>query len=1559
MGAVSRDVIIANIAEDFVTTFKEDPYSSIHVADFLIAAERAHDVLSIIERDPQAIAIGDPIIRRQTQVRRLKLSLATCCEDGSTIDALKTILISAEAEHDDSTLKEVLEKELDLSVEFAGASLRRTVLRDPDRVEDHGSFLAQDAVRSVRAGDSVTAREQLYFHEAWLGRRRDIVEEELSDWTITDHDIAARVETILELDGPKAAFDELARWSPRDVPIRVASILIPQLAAAGKVHYIKSLLEVCPLAGPWGLLLLVPLAMMGEPVDKAAIQALLKRIRRCLIPNPGHHTNSYGDEGWEGALLDTFILACELAFKLGVDRKDVLGAVSLIIGVLEGGKKQRLYSFDVFRFDGLLRCWLLERALSNEAADIGDFVEYVKFLPPLPAPEKQHHSKGRKNKADVTQRKKLEEDRLNKLNTKIRGLFPVYSARIEILTCAKKKEPITDEQLKGLGSVALNSYDFDHDYDNVHFRNKAAQAVMGLLIVDGVEAKDLVIRASSLVKGRYGDLFTIHRLRLWKKMLYRQEEASHLVVLVAKASKEIKTLREPSSEKIEAIINLSRLVLPVSRDDSEALFTDAIGIAKEIDREAFDQIDFVSVLSERARVSEKDDRKTIAAKIFTFVSGAAERLSDHDGFPWRAAVHALTCVDDATSLAAICRWADVNFANLDETLDRFLLTALKRGIIDLETSVSLAVLIGGAHGDLRKELLSRAAVDEQKFTGIFEVLAKETLLLTCQHERLALGQRIVDQATDCSGGPWLKRLRDLLAFLPSITDRKTEDSIVVQSDSMPRLAKDSNPKKEFEFETQGVSFTTPGAIIEVLQEAKEFGLRHHDSTLLRRMRGASSSPRDRIPFLNALAGIPDDSIWPPDRIEMISETLEEWKGAPSVVRWCKETLPTVLVENFYYATRWLKEGQSVLHLLLDSTGQDADGRLQIILAGVAQSGEALSSRTLFAIAEEIARVLDEDDAGEQLSWYTQRLVDRLPSEDQSLYMPTDIPVDTTKAIARFLFALMSDIDTRVRWRASHTLRRLAELRCFDIVNATVSQVDRTEDVDFRDPTAPFYFLAAQLWLVIALCRISNETPMALSSCKLEIIDLATSAKLPHVGIREYAKRTILQLASSGTIELLSSEKEEIDRINIDLKGKFPQEKKHYRSFNMVRDTKRRFQFDEMDTLRYWYDDILDIFPTVSQEKVLEIAEKWIVDNWGGDSESKWWDKEPRKNRYNERQYNLWSNRHGSFPIIERYGTYLEWNAMYCIVGELLENHPIIDETEGNYGSFSYWLKKILPTNPPEWISDNRGPTPLESRLWQIDPRTDHGWLYNIRRDEVLAEIGVQRPTREGWIVVKGYTSSYSPKREMNVQISSALVSPKTAPALVRALQTASNPWDFGLPDEHDDLKIDVPYHQLLGWIATFDGDMRFDANDPFRYEVGYIRAKPGRKLIEAFNLVPQENNPRAWVCNDTNEVTFIYEAWCDEPPREEDYYPQGIRSDGWRLWAKADVVQSFLVKGGWDLICEVQVDRRLRNEYGRSYDKDEKSKKHEKILHLRRDGFINDIKGCIGSWTSTGRGAKP
>ncbi|TPK68477.1 MULTISPECIES: hypothetical protein [unclassified Mesorhizobium] len=1542
----SKDRIptLARIADDFLSNFATDAYASLHVADALGAADRANQLLTVVERDPQVGAIGDAVLKRQVQVRRLWLALRASRHAGTVVDALKTILISAEAEKDDSTLTDLLEKELDLSVEFSGASLRRTILLERDRIAEHGTFLAYDAARAGRADDGITTREQLHFYDAWLQERRNVPEDKIKDWEIEDREIAARTEAILYLGGPEQAFLNLMRWSPRSVPLRVAFILIPQLIATGKSSVLRDLLNQNLVPRPWDLVVWTALASAGESVDAKAIEQSLKRVRRRLVPDPGEFLSSYGEEGWQKSLLDSLIVSCELAYRLNVDTTVLLGTLNEIMKCVEG-KPRHLYSHDFYRIDALYRCWLLRTELRGDASDIKEFSSYVKSLEPPPPPE----DKPKRGSKKATPHSPRDDQRDRRLQIILHTLFPVYAARLAVLIASRNAQSISPSLLEPLGSIGSSAWEFDQDHDSIYLRAVAARAVMSLLIVPRLTAVELEARASGLLRGKYGDWLAVRRAKLWEQMRVRPAEANALIELIAKASAEVRDARASASDKLETMVRLARLALPVSRSDSEALFNDAVGIAKEIDHEAIDQIEFAEAAAQAASFDDPQEGRRIAGNLFTFVSGAYERLSSRD-FNWNAAVGALVATDLPCALAAVSRWADEGAVQIEITLETLIPLALKRELIGAREAAALALVMESADATICREVAVHAAGSDPE---VVEEVAKDALLLASQSGRVSNSSAILEQLpASAHRSSWTARLQRTVEFHKLLGNREQPARVAgrgrpARSEIADELA------KEFVFEPTG-PFANAEAIETVLKEATASGLRHTDRVLLEKMMDASSDVKHRVPFLKAIVSISDEAIWRGTREEALFAAIKRWKGTPGVDRWCRDELPAVVVRWFGSLARWIKQGQSTLGEMLQLTGLDASGKLSLILSGVAEDGDALGSRSLFGVAELICENIGPHDLGLILSWYSDRMLARIPAAQRQSFPLQNVPLRTAEAIGRFVVALMSDIDTRIRWRAAHCFRRLARFKCQDAVSATISQMDRADDPAFRDPTAPFFFLGARLWLALAMYRVSAESPSALAPFKDVILSLATSRVLPHVGIREYAKRTLIQLASSGDIGLDAAEKLALDSVNLPLKGETGKERKLGASFDKYsRDEKRRFRFDGLDTLRYWYEDILRIFPTVFPDQVLKIAERWIVDKWGADPEANRWDKESRRGRYNERRFGLWSTSHGSLPTIERYGSHLEWHAMHCTIGELLETHPVA-KGEMYYDRFDYWLSRSLPTSPPEWLSDHRTTTPLEAQFWREDPRTDQGWLSNAGRDDVLKEIGLLKSSRPGWIVVKGYCTAHFPKREANTAIHTALVSSKPALSLVRALQTVSNHYDFRIPDEGDDDEINEPLYKLTGWLAHFQGDTRFDDRDPSRYEVGRIQAGPGQALVNSFELVQQTDGEVVWVCKKSGEAALIYEAWCDEPSREDDY-PRQTKSDGWRLWARAGIVQSFLMEKKMDLVCEVRIDRRLRNEYRSSYDSDEKKKTHDKILLLAGDGSIRDYRGHFGVWQTSRR----
>ena len=1534
------------IADLFVSNFLTDPYAAQFVSDLLDAADRANEILSVIESDPQVGAVSDPVLRRQIQIRRHRTALSACRHAGSVADALKLILISAEAQKDENTLTELLEKELDLSTEFSGASLRRLVLLDRQRVAAHGPLLAHDAARASRANNRVAAREQLHFFRAWMRERRDVPEAKAAKWNLEDKDIAARTEAIFNLAGPEIAYDDLMHWSPRNVPLRVAFVLVPQLVASGRTDELRRLIDDAVIPSPWNLLVINALAMAGEPIAKESVEQSLKKVRQRYIPDIERFTHSYGDEDWRAQLLDTFVTSCELAYRLDGDDADILTVLDRLHASATSGER-KLQSSEFRRIDLLCRCELLRAKIQGQEPDIDAFIAKYVSRPEVSSVDAKKNGK----RSGKGHRSSLQEDRQERAaNAAVQALYPLYSSRIDILSASKNADEVQPSHLDLLGTLGGSSWELDRDHDSRYLRAIAAQAVMSLLIVPELTATDLEARARNILYGRFGDWLAFQRVKLWEQMRFRHGEADALVRLVGDAAKEIGEARASASEKLEVTIRLARLVFPISRSDAEALFNAAIVISKEIDHEAVDQIEFLEIAALHSDTQDKKGRRETAARIFTYATAVFDRLNGRE-FNWSSTVRAMTLLDLPTALAAVSRWSDNGMIDIDSTMGAIISTGVRQRIISASQGAALMWILAEADRESTQSIVDQLSTDPGAGTRLIEELASRIVLFSSQSIRPGLGEVLLESIEqDSRGGRWTSYVQQMVEFCRRFENEKEPEPNT--HDRRPDHLRDATKEtEEFSFATDQ-PFRSVSEIEQVICEARERSNYFDALPILEKMMVASSRPEHRIHFVNAIGALSEDVVWGDDRARILEIAVRKWQGTPAMDLWCRDVLPKVLVDNFLDFCRWMKQGQTALPRIMELAGLDAGTKLNVILSGIAENGSSFNSRALFGLAELIVEIVEASELGSLIHWYSNRLYHRVPKHDREEIPKEDMPSGNSEAVGRFIFSLMGDIDTRIRWRAAHAFRSLARLGCQDDVSATMAQLDREDERAFREPSAPFYFLAAKMWLVIATNRTATETPASLVSFKNAILRLAVSPAFPHVGIREYAKRTVQALDLSGAIELTPTEVSALNKVNCPTKGRTKNQRGGAESFRMTDDENRRFNFDPMDTLPYWYEDILRIFPTVSRDDVLEIAETWILDKWGGDPDARMWEEEPRKRRYDERQFGLWMNRHGELPVVERYATHLEWHAMHCAIGELLTQYPIAEQ-DPYYERLEYWIGKIMPAQPTMWLSDLRDPTPLERRFWIEDVRTDIGWLHNTSRRDALIELGLVDALHSGWIVVMSSTSAHSAKRSFHARVSTALVSSVVAMPLVRALQTARDPFDYRIPDEGDDLEIDQFPYQLIGWIYSNEQGPSFDEGDPCRYDVGPVRVSPGADFATTFDLGRWPEDRPVWIPDGTNDPVMFYETWCDEPTVEEHgYRSRRTKSEGWRLWARIEAVQGLLASTEMDMICEVNIDRRLKNEFDSLYDSETKRKTHDKVLLLRSSGEIEDAKRCFGTWTN-------
>lgn len=152
--------------------------------------------------------------------------------------------------------------------------------------------------------------------------------------------------------------------------------------------------------------------------------------------------------------------------------------------------------------------------------------------------------------------------------------------------------------------------------------------------------------------------------------------------------------------------------------------------------------------------------------------------------------------------------------------------------------------------------------------------------------------------------------------------------------------------------------------------------------------------------------------------------------------------------------------------------------------------------------------------------------------------------------------------------------------------------------------------------------------------------------------------------------------------------------------------------------------------------------------------------------------------HGSYPRVDDLNFYLSYHAMMTVAGTLLADVPLHQDPDDAEDGFAYWLSRHgLSRGDGNWLADRRDPAPLEWPAWKDEKQEDE-WRSSVTREDFERILGLSGSRLNLW----GHWSVVSGNHVESIHVSSALVSPERSNALLRALQTASNPHDYRIPE---------------------------------------------------------------------------------------------------------------------------------------------------------------------------------
>lgn len=1517
-----------------------NPYAAMHVAQALVTTDRHAELIELVDRDASPTIIVDPVIRREAEMSRLRLAIQVCRTIRDVPRALQFVLRGAEGMKTEAALRDLLLANPEMAAAFAFETVGRLLLSDPNQMDRHGPFLFHRIAFYARSGDAAMVREGRRMLNAWLDARRirQASKQRWSEaWPIGDEHIGCLVESTLLTSGVDSALKVLRSWRPSTTIALAVGLQLPtKLINAGYAELVESVCASDDLHPIGKLLCSVPLANAGREVPDSALSDGLTAVcqRRSFIRK--HFNQKHSTESRDEALLRKALAAAEIL----VARKVLCPAVDFLLEELSVPELRRIEQrsgYESSKLDMLLRSFTLQRIRSGNDPSSEDF-----FLPRAVEPTNPE------SKAHARQNiRQHEQEHDTALKDLVGSVFAVYRARARAIIGAASMETLSAELAAAVSKASESEYRRRHSHQGCDLKVTAAISLMDLVAIGFPPS--LTKKSSDALHWSWVESGHSPSAELVSRQSLCTELHPALAADLVRAAENVFRRRAGASEKCANMLELATLLRPISPDDANAVFNNAVHVAAHIDREAMSQIELLEKFVTRG-AGHFSAQAELSRNATTVFADASLRLDGYDGFPWSAAMSALARLDGPRALADVIRWDDENVAELRSTLPDLLKAGLTQGWLSTAQASSLALLTS-SDGDVVNQALIRAiATDSEEAATLAEAAAHDTLI-RYRHDRNPKLSQLIQQAG--LTGPWCSALLAQEAFIKELP--RPQQGEGYRTDYVPTDRQEIVANRAWSLEE-----VTNADMLRRALDARQIELRsqqRYDSVrdLLRQARHAVPL-RDRLKHLDALNLLTTDR-GSHDTSWALVDAAQEWRAtSPAVAEWCKSNLPERIKSSLVHYAKPYGYDEDRFEAVLALVELHPAEITDLMLSGISANVSRLSAERMHHLVGLLSSHLGTQDAADLAQWYASRLVSRLTDADR-VVLPADddYPKDVDTAAAGMVFACFGSPDMRERWRAAHAARRFAATGCITALRSLTAMYEVRQLPAFRSSDLPFYWLAARLWFTLAWERIAHERPERAFETGEVLLRIALNDGFPHMLVRSVARDACLALLAAGWMPPQADARSALERVNqstVPRANQARQTKMHGigRGRRSVERT-TRFHFDEMDTKPYWYSNITSGFANVDLDAFCAEADRWIVDMWGADENTYRWDHEPRRKSFERYNYNLTNHSHGSLPTVERYSTYLEWHAMWCAAGELLKSEPLPkpDRTGGSWGTLDERLRSHRPAEPTLWSIDLACPTPLVPQNWYFSPSDARGWVESVDEGEHRREIFPE--DRLKYTVVYARATRRLEKKEETIAVSSALVDRRTAPALVRALQTMESAWDYRLPHEEDENAEESsgPF-KLTGWLHSVQSDGGLDEKDEFKGSVAYIPMRPGRLVTQRCALVRDSESLMKWTRSDAvgHAPMFIFESWGKEIP--DDRYSTGFSSEGHRLLAHRRQLSQFLNDAGFDLIVEVEVNRREKSERKFSLEKEEPRTQFDRIYRLTGDDELTIAEGHLGSW---------
>lgn len=934
--------------------------------------------------------------------------------------------------------------------------------------------------------------------------------------------------------------------------------------------------------------------------------------------------------------------------------------------------------------------------------------------------------------------------------------------------------------------------------------------------------------------------------------------------------------KQSADQTVDDLLAVTRAAYPYDRDEARSYYSQAVEVASRVGEDGWDR--WRSVLSIAAVASGEDDQAGFA--LASQLARTAEEIEPYlgDGFDVEALIRALSQLSGPRALSFVSQWRDRRFGPLGYMLHSLTQsTQLFKEFPHL--SIALAPLADRIDVSTQLAVVAhRGELDKRRFDAV----QAHSWRMGAHLDPQRLGSNIAAEFHVLPHGDPIPAEREQSSIFGSGDSAYQEGRCREEAQARARLSElDFTRSADIADAAAAIeSFISTDGMDALVDELKRRPISTW-SRIARELRTSEAlNSWQRGALLQRLAALRSRSRAFESEVVRFAEDLVS-----------AEATDIVLGQAYPLGLKGLAAtiGVAARELVLRALSFADPSRI------------VDSSDDCYKLARTVAEHLTASEAADVLTAVLGSLDDdlELPSRPDH---PRRIPEESTltTATATFLWATLADPRNDVRWHATHAVRFLLEYGDTDFVEA-IAQAATGNNDHFVDGTFPFYRMHAAEGLLLAAERAAVTDP-ANSAPLLPLITQMQGDFPDHLHIQAMCAR-IAQLTGDTTLAA-AAKVEPLPSKTVPW-SEMPHVSKPFEPDAPKSEYRFDYEFDE-----YRLAPLSACFG-VDHAEVLQSASDLILDEWRWRGAPEL-DADPRRlaNVYGEGE--AWSYR-GEWPKADDLDFYLSYHAMFTVAGRLLRTETPLRAEDDDHSAFEEWWSDFsLRSSVGRWISDARRPTP--EGLGHDPSTSERRWRWNFEAtDFENAFLG-----DDGWVTLdQDATNTVSGGYEV-ISVSSALVGPDAATALLTSLQTAPSLRGGRLPRSADeDGEVSSGPYRLRGWLTQDTVYGGIDKRDPLADSVAYPVPRPADWVREALQVEP-DTQGLAWM-GPNQQVAVATETWAMKDGGREPRGPQGTRHR-----VSPDFLAKLANEAEACVIVEVQIRRRpSRDSYSNFHDDDE------------------------------------